>query len=49
MFSHVGDDAVAETGYFEEKNASIIIMGTIAQRIRFIRKLRRQPFGDCQK
>lgn len=49
MFSHVGDAAVAETGDFEEKNISIIIMGTIEQHIRLIRKLRRQPFGDCQK
>jgi hypothetical protein len=39
-----GDIAVAKTlGDFEDKNARIIIMGTLAQGIRLIRKIRRQP------
>ncbi len=50
MLSRGGDVAVAETvGNFEDKNTSILIMGTLAQHIRLIRKLRRQPFRDCQK
>jgi hypothetical protein len=37
MLSRGGDVGVAETmGDFEDKNARIIIMGTLAQRIRLI-------------
>ena len=50
MLSRGGDIAVAETvGNFEDKNTNILIMGTLAQHIRLIRKLRRQPLGDFQK
>jgi hypothetical protein len=31
------------------KKTDIIIMGTLTQHIRLIRKLRRQPWADCQK
>ena len=49
MLSRGGDIAVAETVGNLDKNTNILIMGTLAQHIRLIRKLRRQPLGDCQK
>lgn len=50
MPSSEGDVAVAETmSNFEDENICIKIVGILAQRIRLIRKLRRQPFGDFQK
>jgi hypothetical protein len=48
MLSRGGDVAVAGTvGKFEEKKTDMIIMGTLAQYIRLIRKLKKQPYGDC--
>ncbi len=50
MLSRGGDVAVAETvGKFEEKKTDIIIMGTIAQYVRLVRKLKRQSYGDCSR
>ena len=50
MLSRGGDVAVAETvGKFEETKTDIIIMGTLAQYIRLIRKLSKQSYGDCLK
>ena len=48
MLSRGGEVAVAGTvGKFEEKKTDMIIMGTLAQYIRLIRKLKKQLFGDC--
>jgi hypothetical protein len=50
MLSRGGDVAVAGTvGKFEETNTDIIIMGTLAQYIRLVRKLKKQSFGCCQQ
>ncbi len=50
MLSRGGDVAVSETvAKFEKKKTGMIIMGTLAQYVRLIRKLRKQPFGDCLK
>ena len=49
MLSRGGDVAVAKTvGNFEDKTTDIIIMGTLAQYIRLIKKLKEQPWGNCQ-
>src|SRR3989339_1328884 len=48
MLSKGGEVAVAETvGKFEEKKTDMIIMGTLAQYIRLVRKLKKQSYGDC--
>jgi dihydropteroate synthase len=48
MLARGGEVAVADTvGKFEDKKTDIIIMGTLAQYVRLIRKLRRQLYGDC--
>jgi hypothetical protein len=48
MLSRGGEVAVADTvGKFEDKKTDIIIMGTLAQYVRLIRKLRMQSYGDC--
>jgi dihydropteroate synthase len=48
MLSRGGDVAVAgSVGKFEEKKTDMIIMGTLAQYVRLVRKLRRQSYGDC--
>jgi hypothetical protein len=48
MLSRGGDVAVAGTvGKFEDKKTDMIIMGTLAQYIRLVRKLRTQSYGDC--
>lgn len=48
MLSRGGEVAVADTvGKFEDKKTDIIIMGTLTQYVRLIRKLRRQSYGDC--
>ncbi len=50
MLSRGGDVAVSEAvAKFEKKKTDMIIMGTLAQYVRLIRKLRKQPFGDCLK
>jgi dihydropteroate synthase len=50
MLSRGGDIAVAETvGKFENKKTDILIMGTLAQYVRLVRKLRMQSYGDCLK
>ena len=50
MLSRGGDVAVSEkVAQFEKAKTDIIIMGTLAQHIRLIKKLREQPFGDCPK
>ncbi len=50
MLARGGDVAVAGTvGKFEDKKTDIIIMGTLAQYIRLIKKLEKQPYGDCSK
>ena len=48
MLSQGGDVAVAGTvGKFEEMNTDIIIMSTLAQYIRLVRKLKKQSYGCC--
>ena len=48
MLSRGGDVAVAATvGEFEETNTDIIIMGTLSQYIRLVRKLKKQSYGCC--
>jgi hypothetical protein len=48
MLSRGGDVAVAGTvGKFEDKKTDMIIMGTLEQYIRLIRKLKKQSYGDC--
>jgi dihydropteroate synthase len=48
MLSRGGDVAISEkVAQFEKAKTDIIIMGTLAQYFRLIRKLRKQPFGDC--
>lgn len=48
MLSRGGEVAVVNTfGKFEDKKTDIIIMGTLAQYVRLIRKLRRQLYSDC--
>ena len=48
MLSRGGEVALAGTvGKFEDKKTDIIIMGTLAQYVRLIRKLRLQSYGDC--
>lgn len=48
MLSRGGDVAVSKTvGMFSEEKTDMIIMGTLAQYMRLIKKLKRQPFGDC--
>jgi dihydropteroate synthase len=50
MLSRGGDVAVSEkVAQFEKTKTDIIIMGTLAQYIRLIKKLRNQPFGECLK
>jgi dihydropteroate synthase len=50
MLSRGGDVAVSEdVAMFKKKKTDIIIMGTLSQYIRLIKKLRKQPFGDCLK
>jgi len=50
MLSRGGDVAVSEkVAQFEKAKTDIIIMGTLAQHIRLIKKLRKQPFGECLK
>ena len=47
MLSRGGDVALSEgVAKFEKEKTDIIIMGTLAQYIRLIRKLRRQAFGE---
>jgi hypothetical protein len=48
MLSRGGDVAVAGTvGKFEDKKTDMIIMGTLAQFIRLVRKLKVQSYGEC--
>lgn len=48
MLSRGGEVAVADTvGKFEDKKTDIIIMGTLAQYVRLVRKLKHQCYGDC--
>ena len=50
MLSRGGDAAVSkDVGSFEAKTTDVIIMGTLAQYIRLIKKLEHQQFGDCIK
>ena len=50
MLSRGGDVAVSEdVAKFDKKKTDVIIMGTLAQYIRLIKKLRKQPFGECEK
>jgi hypothetical protein len=49
MLARGGDIAVsASVGEFSPEKTHIIIMGTLAQYIRLIRKLRRQNYCGCQ-
>lgn len=49
MLARGGDVAVAASvGQFDPHKTDIIIMGTLAQYIRLIRKLRMQNYADCQ-
>ena len=48
MLSRGGEVAVAGTvGKFEDKKTDMIIMGTLAQYVRLVRKLRKQSYGKC--
>lgn len=48
ILSRGGDAAVSKTvGMFENTKTDILIMGTLAQYIRLITKLKEQPFVDC--
>jgi hypothetical protein len=48
MLSRGGEVAVARTvGKFEDKKTDLIIMGTLSQYVRLVRKLRKQSYGDC--
>jgi len=48
MLSRGGEVAVAGTvGKFQDKKTDIIIMGTLAQYVRLVSKLRQQSYGDC--
>jgi dihydropteroate synthase len=48
MLSRGGEVAVAGTvGKFEDKKTDMILMGTLEQYIRLIRKLKKQSYGDC--
>ncbi len=50
MLSRGGDVAVSEkVAQFKKEKTDIIIMGTLAQYIRLIAKLKKQPFGECLK
>ena len=50
MLARGGEVAVAETvGKFEDTKTDIVIMGTLAQYIRLIRKLQKQSYGECLK
>ncbi len=49
MLARGGDVAVsAGVGQFNLQKTDIILMGTLAQYIRLIRKLRIQNYGNCQ-
>jgi hypothetical protein len=48
MLSRGGEVAVAGTvGKFQDKKTDIIIMGTLAQYVRLVSKLRKQSYADC--
>ncbi len=48
ILSRGGDAALSATvGMFENVKTDLIIMGTLAQYIRLIRKLMKQSSGDC--
>jgi dihydropteroate synthase len=50
MLSRGGEVAVADTvGQFGLEATDVLIMGTLAQHIRLIKKLRHQDYGDCRK
>ncbi len=50
ILSRGGDAAVSENvAKFEKEKTDIIVMGTLAQYIRLIKKLKKQSCGDCLK
>ena len=50
MLSRGGDVALSKSvGRFENKSTDILVMGTLAQHLRLIKKLQYQTFGDCRK
>jgi hypothetical protein len=50
MLSRGGDVAVSDTvGQFSPEATDILVMGTLAQHIRLIKKLRHQNYGDCKR
>lgn len=50
MLSRGGEAAVSQTvGEFKDQKTNLIIMGTLAQHIRLIKKLQKQTYGDCIK
>lgn len=50
MLSRGGDVAVSDTvGQFKSEATDILVMGTLAQHIRLINKLRHQGYGDCKR
>jgi hypothetical protein len=50
MLSRGGDVAVSDTvGQFLPVATDILVMGTIAQHIRLIKKLKHQGYRDCEK
>jgi len=50
MLSRGGDVALSRSvGRFETKLTDILVMGTLAQHLRLIKKLQHQTFGDCSE
>jgi uncharacterized protein (UPF0335 family) len=50
MLSRGGEVAIADTvGQFGLEATDILVMGTLAQYIRLIKKLQHQDYGDCKK
>lgn len=50
MLSRGGEVALSRSvGRFETRPTDILVMGTLAQHLRLIRKLQHQTFGDCRK
>jgi dihydropteroate synthase len=50
MVSRGGDVAISgDAGRFDAERTDIIVLGTLAQHVRLIRKLQYHKFGECRK
>ena len=50
MLSRGGEVALSRSvGKFETKPTDILVMGTLAQHLKLIKKLQIQTYGDCRK